>query len=61
MYIRLAVIVVKVPPLRERTDDTILVGKAFLHSYGVEHGKAGLAFAPGALRALRLPLVGERP
>ncbi|MBS1858202.1 MAG: PEP-CTERM-box response regulator transcription factor [Acidobacteria bacterium] len=52
LYFRLAVIVVRVPPLRERAEDTVLVGKAFLQSYGAEHGKPGLAFAPDALRAL---------
>jgi DNA-binding NtrC family response regulator len=54
LYFRLAVIVVKVPPLRERGDDIVLMAKAFLHSYGVEHAKTGLTFAPDALRALRL-------
>jgi two-component system NtrC family response regulator len=54
LYFRLAVVVVKVPPLRERGDDIIMVAKAFLHSYGVEHAKPGLTFAPNALRALGL-------
>ena len=54
LYFRLAVIVVKVPPLRERQDDTVLVAKAFLNSYGGEHAKHGLSFAPDALRALSL-------
>jgi len=54
LYFRLAVVVVKVPPLRERGDDIVLVAKAFLHSYGVEHAKPGLTFAPDALRALSL-------
>jgi len=52
LYFRLAVVVVKVPALRERGDDIVLVAKAFLHNYGVEHAKPGLAFAPDALRAL---------
>jgi two-component system NtrC family response regulator len=54
LYFRLAVVVVKVPPLRERGDDIILVAKAFLHNYAVEHAKPGLTFAPDALRALSL-------
>ena len=54
LYFRLAVVVVKVPPLRERGDDINLVAKAFLHTYGVEHAKPGLTFAPDALRALSL-------
>jgi two-component system NtrC family response regulator len=54
LYFRLAVVVVRVPPLRERGDDIVVVGNAFLHNYGVEHVKLGLSFAPDALRALSL-------
>jgi two-component system NtrC family response regulator len=54
LYFRLAVVVVKVPPLRERGDDIVLVAKAFLHNYAGEHAKPGLTFAPDALRALSL-------
>ena len=54
LYFRLAVMVVKLPSLRERGDDIVLLAKAFLHDYGVEHTKPGLTFAPDALRALSL-------
>jgi two-component system NtrC family response regulator len=55
LYFRLAVVVVKVPPLRERGgDEIILMSKAFLRDYGTEHAKTGLTFAPDALRALSL-------
>jgi two-component system NtrC family response regulator len=54
LYFRLAVVVVKMPALRERGNDIVLVAKAFLHNYGVEHAKPGLTFAPDALRALTL-------
>jgi len=54
LYFRLAVVVVNVPPLRERGGDVTLVAKAFLHTYGTQHGKRGLTFAPDALRALTL-------
>jgi two-component system NtrC family response regulator len=54
LYFRLAVVVVKVPPLRERGDDVGLVAKEFLRRYGAEHGKPRLAFAADALRALSL-------
>ena len=54
LYFRLAVVVVNVPPLRERGDDVGLVAKAFLERYGTEHDKPGLVFAPAALRAVRL-------
>ncbi|MGJ5819545.1 PEP-CTERM-box response regulator transcription factor [Paludibaculum fermentans] len=52
LYFRLAVVVVRVPPLRERGDDMVMVAKAFLHNYAVEHAKPSLTFAPDALRAL---------
>ena len=54
LYFRLAVVVVKVPPLRERGDDIVLVAKTFLQSYGAEHAKPSLTFTPDALRALSL-------
>jgi two-component system NtrC family response regulator len=54
LYFRLAVVVLKVPSLRERGDDIGLVAKEFLHRYGVQHGKAMLTFATDALRALNL-------
>jgi two-component system NtrC family response regulator len=54
LYFRLAVIVARVPPLRERGDDIVLVAKALLHKYGIEHAKPGLTLAPDALRALSL-------
>jgi two-component system, NtrC family, response regulator len=54
LYFRLAVVVVKVPPLRERGEDIVLLAKTFLHNYSVEHAKPGLTFAPDALRALSL-------
>jgi two-component system, NtrC family, response regulator len=54
LYFRLAVVVVKVPALRERGDDAGMIAKEFLRRYGTEHGKPRIAFAPDALRALRL-------
>jgi two-component system NtrC family response regulator len=56
LYFRLAVVVVKVPPLRDRGEDIALVAKAFLRDYGVEHAKPSLTFAPDTLRALSLHL-----
>ena len=62
LYFRLAVVVVKVPPLRERGDDIVLVAKAFLHNYGVEHAKPGLDLrARCAARPEPSPLAGQRP
>jgi two-component system NtrC family response regulator len=52
LYFRLAVVVVKVPALRERGDDVVMVAKEFLHRYATEHKHSRLTFAPDALRAL---------
>jgi len=54
LYFRLAVMVVRMPALRERGDDILLVAKSFLQNYGAEHGKPGLTIAPDGLRALTL-------
>lgn len=54
LYFRLAVVVVKVPSLKERGDDVIVIAKEFLHRYGSEHGKTRLAFAPDAVQALNV-------
>ncbi len=52
LYFRLAVLVVTLPPLRERGDDLFLVAREFLRRYGVQHGKRGLTLAPDAVRAM---------
>jgi two-component system NtrC family response regulator len=52
LYFRLAVVVLRVPPLRERGDDITLVARAFLERMGAENGKTSLSFAPDALRAI---------
>jgi two-component system NtrC family response regulator len=54
LYFRLAVVVVKLPALRERGDDVGLIAKEFLRRYGREHGRASLTFAADATRALSL-------
>ena len=54
LYFRLAVVVVKVPLLRERGGDIELLAKVFLHSYATAHAKRGLTFSTDALRALNL-------
>jgi two-component system NtrC family response regulator len=54
LYFRLAVVVAKVPPLRERGDDVSLIARDFLHQYRNQHGKRNLTFAPDAVRALHV-------
>ena len=54
LYFRLAVLVIKAPPLRERIGDVGMMAKAFLHRYGAAHGKPRITFAPDALRAMSL-------
>jgi two-component system NtrC family response regulator len=54
LFYRLAVVVVKVPPLRERGADIDILARAFLHRYGTLHGKRGITFSPDALRASNL-------
>ena len=52
LYFRLAVMVAKVPPLRERGGDLTLLAREFLRRYGAQHRKASVSFAPEALRAI---------
>jgi two-component system NtrC family response regulator len=52
LYFRLAVLVIRLPALRERGDDVTLVAKEFLRRYGAQHLRTGLTFAPDALRAM---------
>ena len=54
LYFRLAVVVVKVPALRDRGDDVDLMAQEFLHRYCAQHRKSALTFAPDALRAVSL-------
>ena len=52
LYFRLAVVVIKLPPLRERGDDIILVAKEFLQRSAVQCDRPKLAFGPDAIRAM---------
>jgi two-component system, NtrC family, response regulator len=52
LYFRLAVVVIKLPPLRERADDVTLLAREFLHKYATQNGKTNLTFTPEALRAI---------
>ncbi len=52
LYFRLAVVVCKLPPLRERGDDVILLAQDFLKRFGKQNGRENLSFEPQALKAI---------
>jgi len=52
LYFRLAVVVCKLPPLRERGDDIILLAQDFLKRFGKQNGRENLSFDPQALKAI---------
>jgi DNA-binding NtrC family response regulator len=52
LYYRLNVIVIKIPPLRERTEDIPLLAEYFIKKYGDENQRDKLFLEPAALKAL---------
>ncbi len=52
LYFRLAVVVCKLPPLRERGDDVILLAQDFLKRFGKQNGRENLSFDSQALKAV---------
>ncbi|HNY02371.1 MAG TPA: sigma-54 dependent transcriptional regulator [Bacteroidales bacterium] len=53
LYHRLSVIVIDVPPLRERTDDIPLMAEHFLAEYCAGMGKPAMELTPDAVDALK--------
>jgi len=51
LYFRLAVVVIGLPPLRDRGDDIAVVATEFLNRFAAQSGKTGLTFTPETLRA----------
>jgi len=49
LYFRLAVVICKLPPLRERGEDAALLARDFLGRFAAQNGRSGLSFDPGAL------------
>jgi two-component system, NtrC family, response regulator len=52
LYYRLGVVVISMPPLRERDGDVLLLARAFLQRYATENKKVTMSFTPQALRAI---------
>ena len=60
LYFRLAVVTCKLPPLRERGDDVVLLAQDFLKRFGKQNGRENLSFEPQALKAIaRYPWPGN--
>lgn len=52
LFYRLAEIVVKIPPLAERSGDAVLLARAFLRRFGAEMNSGATGFTPDALAAI---------
>jgi two-component system NtrC family response regulator len=52
LYYRLAVVVICLPPLRDRENDIRVLAQEFLKRCAGENGREGLAFEPDALKAM---------
>jgi two-component system, NtrC family, response regulator len=52
LYFRLAVVTIRLLPLRERGEDIVFLAREFLHRYTAQSGRTKLVFAPDALRAM---------
>lgn len=52
LYFRLRIIFLKVPPLRDRGEDVLLLARHFLQVHGLRYTKPGLSLSPEAEQAL---------
>jgi len=52
LFYRLGVVVVSMPPLRERENDILLLAKAFLKRFAAENTKRIASFTPKAIQAI---------
>jgi len=53
LFYRLNTVAIEVPPLRERGEDVVLLGKTFLEQYGSKYNKPGVALNKKAIQKLR--------
>jgi two-component system NtrC family response regulator len=52
LYFRLAVVTIRLLPLRERGEDIVFLAREFLQTYSSQDGRPKMVFAPDALRAM---------
>jgi len=52
LYYRLNIVELKIPPLRERTEDIALLASHFANKYCIEYGKARIRFTQKAMTSL---------
>jgi two-component system, NtrC family, response regulator len=52
LYFRLAVVTIRLLPLRERGEDIVFLAREFLQRYVSQSGQTKMVFAPDALRAM---------
>jgi two-component system NtrC family response regulator len=52
LYFRVAVITIRLLPLRERGEDIVFLAREFLQRYASQSGQTKMVFAPDALRAM---------
>src|SRR5581483_4218954 len=52
LYFRLAVVTIRLLPLRERGEDVVFLAREFLQRYASQNGRTKMVFAPDALRAM---------
>jgi DNA-binding NtrC family response regulator len=53
LFYRLNTVAIEVPPLRERGEDVVLLGKTFLEQYGSKYNKEGVVLNKKAIKKLK--------
>jgi two-component system NtrC family response regulator len=52
LYYRISEVTVKIPPLRDRGGDAVVIARAILDRRATEHGRPLRGFTPGAMKAI---------